>query len=105
MRVVATEGFNTYYEGVPLRVEQGDVLDGEIAGFLLAGGSAVSPVQEDAGPHPDTAEGAVPDGSAKDVLDWVDNDPDKAKSAAEAERVRDKPRSTLLADLDKIAGS
>lgn len=101
MRVVATEPFNTYYQGVFVRVAQDDVLDGDIAAFLLAGGS---PVRADETPAPPPAD-AVPDGSAKDVLDWVGSDPGRALAAAEAERARDKPRSTLLADLDKVTGS
>ena len=49
-----------------------------------------------------TADGDVPDGSAADVLAWVDGDPDRARAAADAERAG-KQRKTLLADLDKIA--
>lgn len=41
-------------------------------------------------------------GSAQDVLDRVGDDPVKAQAAIVAEQAQDKPRSTLLADLQKI---
>ena len=112
-RVRVTEPFSTYYEGVPQSFAAGDVLEGPIADFLYVGGSAVEPIGEEDDP-PAQADGTkeprpaggggdiVPDGSAKDVLDWVGSDPDRARAAETAERAKDKPRSTLLADLGKI---
>jgi hypothetical protein len=47
----------------------------------------------------------VPDGTAEQVLAWVDGDPDRAARAIDAEQSRDKPRSVLLANLRKVAGS
>lgn len=44
----------------------------------------------------------VPDGSADAVLAWVGGDPVRASRAREAEQGRDRPRSTLLAQLDKV---
>lgn len=46
----------------------------------------------------------VPDGNAKEVLDWVGEDRDRAAAALVAEATRDKPRSTLVAALEKLAG-
>lgn len=45
----------------------------------------------------------VPDGTAAEVLAWVGDDPDKAGAALVAESARDKPRSTLIAALEKLA--
>jgi len=55
----------------------------------------------EAGPPPDPD--AVPDGTAADVLAWVGDDHDKAAKALEAEQAREKPRSTLVAALEKLA--
>lgn len=52
--------------------------------------------------HGQTHGNQVPDGSAADVLAWVANNPQRAALAADAENKRDKPRSTLLAALDKV---
>lgn len=50
------------------------------------------------------AEGEeVPDGTADDVLAWVGDDPERASWALEVEHTRDKPRSTLTAQLEKLA--
>lgn len=103
-RARVTEPFNTYYEGVPLSFAAGDVIEGPIADFLYEGGSAVEPVKDGDEQHgPDGGESKVPDGSAKDVLDWVGDDPERAQAALDAEAAKDKPRSTLQADLKKIA--
>lgn len=107
-RARVTEPFKTYYDGVPMSFETGDVLEGPIADFLYAGGSAVEPLGDQAAQDSADAGGggeSVPDGSAKDILDWVGADASRAQSAIEAEQARDKPRSTLLAELAKIAGS
>ncbi len=45
----------------------------------------------------------VPDGTADEVLSWVDGDPDRAVLAIEAEEQRDKPRSVLLGTLRKVS--
>lgn len=43
------------------------------------------------------------DGNADDVLAWVVTDPERAEGAIEQEMAKDKPRSTLLKKLQKIA--
>jgi hypothetical protein len=43
-------------------------------------------------------------GTAAQVLEWVGDDPDRARAAHEAESEKDKPRSTLLRKLEEIAG-
>lgn len=58
--------------------------------------------QEDVAPSEEPAD-EVPDGTADEVLSWVDGDPDRAARAIEAEEQREKPRSTLLGNLRKVA--
>lgn len=43
----------------------------------------------------------VPDRAA-DVIEWVAGDAGRAEEARAAEHARDKPRSTVLAYLDKV---
>lgn len=51
------------------------------------------------------ARGSVPDGSAKDVIDWVGDDRDRARAALDAEQAKgDDARTTLVAKLTKLAG-
>lgn len=49
-----------------------------------------------------SADGAVPDGTAAVVLVWVGTDRDRARQALEAEQARPKPRTVLVAKLEKI---
>lgn len=44
----------------------------------------------------------VPGGTVNDVLDWVDDDPDRARLALDAEQDRPSPRSTLVDQLEDI---
>ncbi|MBC6458416.1 hypothetical protein [Actinomadura sp. HBU206391] len=54
--------------------------------------------QPPATPGPDV----VPDASAKDVLAWVGDDKERAAQALAAEEGREKPRSGLVGDLQKL---
>jgi hypothetical protein len=45
------------------------------------------------------------DGTAADVLAWVGEDPERAAEALEAEQAKDKPRSTLVKQLEKLANA
>lgn len=47
----------------------------------------------------------VPEGIAEVVLSWVDGDPERALAAWDVEQARDKPRSTLLAALEKLVSA
>ena len=60
-----------------------------------------TPVEEET---PTETVDEVPDGTAEDVLAWVGDDPARAALAFTAEQSREKPRKTLLASLEKIAG-
>lgn len=46
----------------------------------------------------------LPDGPVGAVLSWVADDPGRAVLARNAEQLREQPRSSLLAQLDKIIG-
>lgn len=50
-------------------------------------------------PNPDAA---VPDGSIATVIDWVQGDAGLAELALAAENRRDKPRTTLVAQLEEL---
>lgn len=45
----------------------------------------------------------VPDVSKDELLAWVGEDTDRAARALAAENARDKPRSTVVAELEKVA--
>ena len=45
--------------------------------------------------------GSVPDGSVQDVLDWVGDDPERARAALEIENQRQSPRKSLLVQLNE----
>jgi hypothetical protein len=60
---------------------------------------AVEPEPEDE----DTVEmEPVPEGTAAEILEWVEGDIDRAQAALDAEQAKDKPRVGLTADLEKI---
>jgi hypothetical protein len=50
---------------------------------------------------PDSGE-AVPDGTIKEVLDWVGDSKDRAAQAEKSEKASDEPRQTLLHRLKKV---
>jgi hypothetical protein len=62
-------------------------------------GSQPGPVDEPVG---DLDGDGVPDGGVVEVLGWVGGDRGKAGAALVAETVRDKPRSTLIAALERL---
>jgi len=48
------------------------------------------------------ASETVPDGTIKEVLDWVGDDKDRAKAAVDAESNTDDPRPSLIKKLEKV---
>lgn len=66
--------------------------------------SAPPEVQPDESGEPvgDLDGDGVPDGTAAEVLEWVGDDRDRAGAALLAETARDKPRTTLVAALEKL---
>jgi hypothetical protein len=117
MRVKVLEASSPYYnyEIVPLAKDQ--EVSGGLALFLLETGSNVEPADDaatdwrTAQTAPEPPEPAGPDGeldidaTAADILAWVGEDPDRASEALAPEQAKDKPRSTLVKQLEKLAGT
>lgn len=61
------------------------------------------PAPEPPAPTPPLDPDAVPSGTAAEVLAWVDNDQARAGRALVVEQTAEKPRTTLIADLTKVA--
>lgn len=59
----------------------------------------VVPVPDPGDEQPD----AVPDVSKDELLAWVGEDTERAARALAVEQERDKPRSTVVAELEKVA--
>ena len=45
----------------------------------------------------------VPEGTAAEILEWVGDDPQRARAALEAEQASSSPRVTLVATLERKA--
>lgn len=65
----------------------------------------VERLREIARPGPGDSAEYPEGGSAEAVKTWVGEDQERAQYALDAEEARDKPRSTLVTHLKKIAGS
>ncbi|MEV6696230.1 hypothetical protein AB0M68_03580 [Streptomyces sp. NPDC051453] len=114
MRVKTREAFSPYYNYGLVPLGKGEEVSGALALFLLETGSPVDPVDDDAKawrpPGREEPELEVPaeldiDANAADVLAWVGDDPERAAEALAAEQAKDKPRSTLVKQLEKLAAS
>jgi hypothetical protein len=70
------------------------------------GGDSSDTVEEEEAAEPvgDLDGDGVPDGTAAEVLEWVADDPQRAGAALVAETARERPRSTLVAHLEKLTG-
>lgn len=117
MRVKVLENASPYYNYGIVRLEKGEEVKGGLALFLLETGADVEPLDEDAKAwKPLVADAADSgtnkaeppaeldiDATAADVLDWVGDDPERADEALAKETAKDKPRTTLVKALEKIA--
>jgi hypothetical protein len=80
-----TAAFSVYFNYQVWNLAAGQQVDGELAEYLLATGSAVEEIST--GPAVDTDGDGVPDGPAAAVLAWVEEDPaTRAAVALEAEQ-------------------
>ncbi|SEN86805.1 hypothetical protein [Nonomuraea pusilla] len=112
MRAVATEAFKAYYGMQPLDFPEGHEFSGDVAVYMLQTGAPVEPADDEARALLSAAEAQPPapeeqdvppiDGTINEVLAWVGDDQERAVQARDEESARDKPRSTLLAQLDEI---
>lgn len=116
MRVKVREAFSPYYNYGLIPLAKGEEVSGGLALFLLETGSAVDPVDDDAKawrpvgyqepePEPEVPADLDIEASAAAVLAWVGDDPERAAEALEAEQAKDKPRSTLVKQLEKTAAA
>jgi hypothetical protein len=117
MRARVLENIAPYWNYGIHQLKKDDEVAGEFAAYLVSTHSPVEPVDDEARALLEAPqEGSAPpadappaeldiDGTAADVLAWVGDDPDRAEEALEAEQAKDKPRSTLVKQLEKLAGS
>jgi hypothetical protein len=92
---------------------EGEEVSGDLAAYLVSTHSPVEPLDDEAAAllEPAPEESKEPpaeldiDGTAADVLAWVGEDPERAAVALEAEQAKEKPRSTLVKQLEKLADS
>lgn len=115
MRVKALENISPYWNYGIVPLAKDEEVSGELAAYLASTRSEVEPLDPDAqalydgvseqepeAPQPADGELDI-DGTAADVLAWVGDDPERAAEALEAEQAKDKPRTTLVKQLEKLA--
>lgn len=116
MRARVLENISPYWNYGIHPLKEGDEVEGELAAYLVSTRSPVEPLDDDARallePREEQDETPPPppeeldiDGTAAEILAWVGEDQDRAKEALEAEQAKEKPRSTLVKQLEKLAGS
>lgn len=103
MRVVVNESMKVFHGHVPVQLTAGQEIGGELAAMLLERAPKKVTAVE-------AGEGAVQalldiEGTTADVLAWAGDDPARAAEALAAELGRDKPRSTLVKQLEKLAAA
>lgn len=132
MRVVVNGTFKMFHGHQPITLEAGQVVTGSLAQALARGARKRvtvledEPQEQDAGtggqeqepphspPPPETGDPGGPppppdgaldiDAPVADVLAWVGEDRERAAEALRQELAVDKPRSTLVKQLTKLAG-
>lgn len=115
MRVKVLEASHPYYNYGLVDLAKDEEVKGGLALFLLETGANVEPLDDDAKawrpagaeePEPEPEEPPTEldiDATAAEILAWVGDDPERAAEALEAEQAKDKPRSTLVKSLEKLA--
>lgn len=53
----------------------------------------------------DDSDSEVPEGTVREVLDWVDGDAEKAQKALDVENAKENPRKSLVSQLEDIVGA
>ena len=92
---IAADG-RTYYNYQVIALRAGDEIpDGEFADHLCAAGLTVE------SPATDADGDGVPDGNVGQVLDWVGDDPERARQALDAETAG-KNRAGITGPLGKL---
>ena len=109
MRVVVNEDLKVFHGHVAVRLAAGQEVSGELAAMLLERAPRkVSRVDaeevETGGDQKEDVPVSLADASTgPQVLAWVGEDPARAREALEAEQEAEKPRSTLVKQLQKLA--
>lgn len=106
MRVRVNEKIKIFHGHVPTQLEVGQEVGGSLAAMLLAQApgkvtrlDGSSPASD---PEPPPPVELDLEATAAEVLAWVGEDPERAAQALTVEEAREKPRSTLLKQLDKL---
>ncbi|MFJ8208100.1 hypothetical protein [Streptomyces sp. NPDC096033] len=111
MRVRVLDNCSAYFNHGIVLLGQGEHVKGELALHLLRTGANVDPLDDDAkAAYSGNAASEGPaevseDSTSADILAWVGQDPDRAAEALAAEQGREKPRSTLVKQLEKLASA
>lgn len=120
MRAKVLENIAPYWNYGIQPLNKDDEVSGELAAYLVSTHSPVEPLDDEARALLEASaeereqEPEIPvgppeeldiDGTAADVLAWVGDAPERAAEALAAEQAKDKPRSTLVKQLEKLAGS
>lgn len=107
MRAVVKQTMRVFHGHVPVDLVEGQEVSGSLAAMLLkrAPGRVQPLDQPQQGTAPEPPAGLDIAATANEVLAWVGEDPSRAAEALAAEQARDKPRSTLLKALEKLAGA
>lgn len=110
MRVRVSEICQVYWNYRVVDLAKDEEVAGEFAAHLVATGVSVAILEGAPEPEPAQNGPEAPaeldiDANAADVLAWVGDDPERADEALAAEQAKDKPRSTLVKQLEKLAAS
>lgn len=120
MRARVLENIAPYWNYGVHPLNKDDEVSGELAAYLVSTHSPVEPLDDEARallegsaeePEQEPQVPADPPGelnvNAKtdDILAWVGEDQERARTALELEQVKDKPRSTLVKQLEKLIGA
>lgn len=114
LRVRVTENMSVYWNYQPITLAEGEEVSGEAAIYLARTGAPVEIIEGELPPEPaaegdETAEGAtggphlLPGNTIAEVMDWVGDDPARARQVLQVELAREKPRATLIAKLEPLA--
>lgn len=105
---VVTAGYVTVITAVPggrahVDIPRGAALPADVPQEDVARLLALGQIEEPDGPGVDTNDDGVPEGSARQVMEWVGSDPERAAMALDIEQAKgDNARSTLVASLQKL---
>jgi hypothetical protein len=111
MRVKALEALSLYYNYGIVAVAASEEVKGGLALHLLETGANVELLDGDAKAYGREPAADAPasdaeldiEATAADILAWAGEDPERAAEALDAELAKDKPRSTLVKQLEKLA--